>query len=194
MKPKRPVFCHRGVIRSAFLLPGVALALCCITTGARGQTDFIALRAVRLDGAGGSARTAPIIHAQAHRTGSVFGLPLRAGGAAWLDLKDPESSLVNIDELTLSREWDTASLRFRDRRRALGDLGHQKSHRRIDPSGIALEFLGRAALGPAVGGAHAVRRRRHPGGRSPAIFPAGAPGRVFLDHVVRAIDPIGWLG
>ena len=112
MKPKRPVFCHHGVIPSALLLPGVALALCCITTGARGQTDFIALRAVRLDGAGGSARTAPIIHAQAHRTGSVFGLPLRADGAAWLDLKDPESSLVNIDELTLSREWDTASLRF----------------------------------------------------------------------------------
>jgi len=93
-------------------LLGVALALCCAATGVRGQADFIALRAVRLDGAGGSARTAPIIHAQAQRSGSLFGLPLRAGGAVWLDLKDPESSLLNIEELTLSREWDRAVLRF----------------------------------------------------------------------------------
>ena len=194
MKPKRPVFCHPGVIPSALLLPGVALALLCITTGARGQTDFIALRAVRLDGAGGSARTAPIIHAQAHRTGSVFGLPLRADGAVWLDLRDPESSLVNIDELTLSREWDSASLRF-----GIGDVPWGISDIRspidlLTPRASALEFLGRAALGPAVGGAHPVRRRGHPGGRSPSVFPASAPRRVFLDHVVRALDRIGWLG
>ena len=90
----------------------VALALCCAATGVHGQADFIALRAVRLDGAGGPARTAPILHAQAQRSGSLFGLPFRAAGAVWLDLKDLESPLLNIDELTLSREWDDATLRF----------------------------------------------------------------------------------
>ena len=111
MKPKRLATCQRGAVRSVLRLSGMALALCCATTGARGQTDLIALQVVRVAGAGRSARAAPLIHAQAQRTGSIFGLPVRASGAVWLDLRDPESSLVNIDQLRLTREWDSAEIR-----------------------------------------------------------------------------------
>ena len=112
MKPKRSVSWQRGAIPSTLLLPGVVLALCCATAGARGQTDLVAVRAVRVAGAGHSTRTAPLIHTQAQRTGSIFGLPLRAGGAVWLDLEAPESSLVNVNQLSLSREWNAAVIRF----------------------------------------------------------------------------------
>lgn len=112
MKRRRCGSCRRGAIPFALLLPSVALALCCATTAARAQTDLVALRTVRLAGEGNSARTTAFIHAQARRTGSIFGLPLRASGAVWLDLEAPESSLVNVDQLSLSREWNAAVLRF----------------------------------------------------------------------------------
>ena len=112
MKPKRSVCGRRRAIPPAFLLPIVVLALCCATTGARGQTDLVAVRAFRLNGPGSPARTISLVHAQAQRSGSIFGLPLLVGGAVWLHPLAYETSLLNVDQLSLSQEWSAAVLQF----------------------------------------------------------------------------------
>ncbi len=113
MKPKRFVCGRRRAVPSAaLLLPSVALALCCVTTAARSQTDLVAVRAFRLDGPGSPAQTFSLVHAQAQRSGSIFGLRLLVGGAVWLHPLAYETSLLNVDQLSLSQEWSAAVLRF----------------------------------------------------------------------------------
>ncbi len=96
--------------------PAVVLSVATLLAGISaselvGQTSLIALRTTRV-AQDGESRTSPILHVGSQRSGEILNLPFRITASAWLDLDDLGASLVNVDQLTLTKSWEAAELRI----------------------------------------------------------------------------------
>lgn len=98
------------------VLSVAALAVVGPSNGLLGQANHIALRIARL-GEDGSTHTFTGLQVDGRAAGSILGLPIHASGSAWLDLGDLSSSLVNVEQLIVTKEWDSAEIRV-----GLGDV------------------------------------------------------------------------
>ncbi|GMR12185.1 MAG: hypothetical protein BMS9Abin29_0373 [Gemmatimonadota bacterium] len=102
---------RRASVGRAFVLSVAALASGIPAGELVGQTGLIALRTARV-AEGGASRTLPILHIGGRRSGEILNLPFRMTASAWLNLDDPGASLVNVEQLTLTKSLDAAEFRI----------------------------------------------------------------------------------
>jgi len=103
----------RAVRHRSLLLAALGLAAGVAGRGVEAQANAVTVEAVRVGGGSANGHTTvPYLRARGSARGSAFGMPLEATASAWLNLDDVDSSVLNIEEVLITKEWHSAELRF----------------------------------------------------------------------------------